>query len=268
MTASTEQVWRERLSSINGSIEAVQLPEVDGGELTQDEEWCLVTVEGDRRRIRFHDYASIYEIPGLYEEIFYRRLKCSSPHRVTHLLTEVVRERGVSPAELRVLDLGAGNGMVADELKALGVPTIWGVDIIPEAREAALRDREGVYDGYLVADMTDLARGDERSLKSPGLNTLVTVATLGFGDIPTQAFLKALSVVTTPGWVAFNIKENFLREKDESGFAQVVRELTRNETLRIEAYRRYPHRLGLDDEPIYYVAIVATKQKPVGGLPH
>lgn len=266
MSAEPDQIWRERLSNINGGIESLQLPRVSDGELTQDQEWCLVTVEGDRRRIRFHDYASIYEIPGLYERIFYDRLKCASPYRVTRLLADVVRERGVSMKDLRVLDLGAGNGMVADELRALGVDSIWGVDIIPEAREAALRDREGVYDGYVVADMTDIEKDKEKRLASSDLNTLTTVATLGFGDIPPQAFLKALSLIATPGYLAFNIKEDFLREKDDSGFAKIVRQLTRDETIRVEAYRRYRHRLGLDGEPLYYVAMVATKRKEVGYL--
>jgi len=266
LSAEADQIWRERLSHINGSIESLQLPRVSDGELTQDEEWCLVTVEGDRRRIRFHDYASIYEIPGLYERIFYDRLKCASPHRVTRLLSEVVRDRGVSMKELRVLDLGAGNGMVADELRALDVDAIWGTDIIPEAREAALRDRKGVYDDYFVADMTNLDRETEDRLRSCNINALTTVATLGFGDIPTQAFLRALSLVDTPGYLAFNIKEDFLREKDDSGFAKIVRQMTRDETIRIEAYRRYQHRLGLDGEPLYYVAMVATKRKPVDYL--
>ena len=263
MTTTSETVWKERLSTMETSIEAIQLPTKSDGRLSQDEEWCVVSVEGSLKKIRFHDYASIYEIPGLYEQLFYDRLKCSSPFRVSRLLADVIREHGQRQEDLRVLDLGAGNGMVGDELHSLGVKTLVGVDIIPEARSAAVRDRKGVYQEYFVTDMTDLSEDTARRLVSKELNCLSTVATLGFGDIPPKAFATALSLVSTPGWLAFNIKEDFLYERDESGFARLVRELRRSELIRIEAYRRYRHRLAIDGRPIYYVAMIATKQKQI-----
>ena len=263
MTTTAETVWKERLSTMGASIEAIQLPMKGERRLSQDEEWCVVTVEGSRKRILFHDYASIYEIPGLYERLFYDRLKCSSPFRVSQLLVDVLREHGQGPEDLRVLDLGAGNGMVGDELHARGAKTIVGVDIIPQARSAATRDRKGIYQEYLVTDMTDLPEETARRVVSHEANCLTTVATLGFGDIPPEAFATALSLISTPGWLAFNIKEDFLRERDESGFARLVRELSRSEVIRIEAYRRYRHRLAIDGRPIYYVAMIATKLKQV-----
>ncbi|MGH3822900.1 MAG: methyltransferase, partial [Pseudonocardiaceae bacterium] len=58
----------------------ILLPEVGHDpDLAQDEEWCEVVVEGERRRIRFHDYHEIYSIPGLYERLFYDTLGCESP---------------------------------------------------------------------------------------------------------------------------------------------------------------------------------------------
>lgn len=263
MTTMVEAAWKERLASMDTSIGPIQLPEETDGRLSQDEEWCRVTIDGTPRRIRFHDYATIYEIPGLYEKIFYDRLECSSPFRVSRLLAEIVRERDEKPQDLRVLDLGAGNGMVGEELDSLGVEKIVGVDIIPEAREAAMRDRAGIYQDYLVADMTELPNGTAETLASSHLNCLTTVATLGFGDIPPEAFSTALSLVSTPGWVAFNIKEDFLTEQDHSGFARLVRSLSRRGAIRIEAYHRYQHRLAVDGRPLYYVAMVASKRKEV-----
>ncbi len=50
---------------------------------------------------------------------------------------------------LRVLDLGAGNGVVGEELKKRGVSRLVGVDIITEAQAATERDRPGVInDNY------------------------------------------------------------------------------------------------------------------------
>jgi SAM-dependent methyltransferase len=265
MTTSAETVWKQRLREIESSIEAIRLPDA-AQKLSQDEEWCVVTVDGHQHRIRFHDYAAIYEIPGLYERLFYDRLECSSPYRVSGLLGDVMREQGRGTKDLRVLDLGAGNGMVGDELRHLGVRAITGVDIIPEARAAALRDREGVYHDYLVADLAELPEDVRRRLASKRFNCLMTVATLGFGDIPPEAFANALSFVATPGWLAFNIKEDFLYERDSSGFAKLIRELSRKEVIRIEAYRRYRHRLAVDGRPLYYVAMVASTHAPMPSM--
>jgi hypothetical protein len=257
-----DTTWKTRLEEIDPHIEAIQLPKTTGN-VPQDQEYCVVVIDGTPRRVRLHDYASIYEVPGFYELLFYDRLKCCSPYRVTRLLGDVVRERGQRVEDLRALDLGAGNGMVGDELRSLGVDYIVGVDIIPEAREAALRDRDGIYEDYLIADMTGISEERLRELSANRLNCLTTVATLGFGDIPPKAFTRALSLISCPGWLGFNIKEEFLSTRDPSGFAGLVQELNHEGILRMEAYRRYRHRLSASGEPIYYVAIVASKQKPV-----
>ena len=255
--------WRERLEEIPCQVDAIHLPEVDNARIAQDQEWCEVLMGGHRRRIRFHDYGQIYDIPGLYERLFYDRLKCCSPTRVVGLLADVMSDLGIHPGSLKVLDLGAGNGMVGDELHSLGAKQIIGVDIIPEAKEAALRDRPGVYQDYLVADMTKLRPSDEETLSRRRCDCLTTVAALGFSDVPPLAFATALSMIETPGLLAFNIKEDFLKEKDSTGFTRLIRQLSREEILQIQAYRRYRHRLSMTGRPLYYVAMVAKKLQEV-----
>ena len=83
--------------------------------------------------MRFHDYDEIYQVPGLYEQIFYDRLKCTSPNKVTSILEAAVKQSQDNLSELRILDLGAGNGMMGEALKMHGVSRLVGVDIIPEA---------------------------------------------------------------------------------------------------------------------------------------
>ena len=92
-------------------------PDLD---LDQDEEFCEVKIDGTWERIRFHDYDKIYSLPGLYEALFYRKLKCCSPSRVVGLLDDVMSDFPQDPTDLRVLDVGAGNGMVGQELWGRG----------------------------------------------------------------------------------------------------------------------------------------------------
>lgn len=241
----------------------IELP-AGGDCLAQDEEWCwLRNGDGRRTRVRFHDYHEIYAIPGLYEELFYERLECQSPEVVAGALVEEVAKSGAAPGDLRALELGAGNGLVAAALHARGLRRLVGVDIIPEAAAAARRDRPRVYEDYLVADMTALNGAERRRLRHRRFNCLVTVAALGFGDIPPLAFARALELVQTPGWVAFNIKDAFLQPGEESGFGRFIRRLVDASLLRVRVHRRYRHRLSVAGEPLYYVAMVATKEAAI-----
>ena len=137
--------------------------------VAQDEEWCEVGLNGERRRIRFHDYHEVYSVPGLYEQLFYEELECRSPQTICDLLGEALRAVDADPADLVVFDIGAGNGMVGEELARLGVGSVVGVDIIEKAAEATERDRPGVYDDYYVLDLTripDDARARSRESTS------------------------------------------------------------------------------------------------------
>ena len=231
--------------------------------LDQDEEWCEVVVAGQRRRIRFHDYHELYEIPGLYEEVFCNRLRCDSPAVITRLLGQELAESGTDPAELRVLDVGAGNGMVGEKLRELGVGTVYGIDIISEAARAVERDRPGVYDEYLVADLTDLSPEERETLTGAELNTMTTVAALGFGDMPPLAFVEAYNLISTPGRVAFNIKEDFVSTRDPGGFSRLIRRMLDEQVMLPLAQQRYQHRLSVQGNPLHYIAFVARKERDV-----
>jgi predicted TPR repeat methyltransferase len=232
-------------------------------DFAQDEEWCEVLSAGRWRQLRLHDYADIYKAPGLYEHIFEGLLRCNSPRRVVGLLAEVLQDWRELPTDLSVIDLGAGNGMVGEELRRLGVRGLVGVDIIPEAAEAARRDRPGIYDDYVVADLCDLSEGDAERLGRRQPNCLSTVSALGFGDIPTRAFATAFNLIATPGWLAFNIKESFLNASDASGFARLIHLLAEREIIQVQAYRRYSHRLSVSGRRLNYVAMTARKLREI-----
>jgi predicted TPR repeat methyltransferase len=238
----------------------ISLPEA-ASDLTQDEEWYELSVDGETRRILFHDYAQTYSMPGVYERLFYDTLKCDSPRTVCGLLEEHVESEGRDPSELRVLDIGAGNGMVGERLAEMGVEQIVGIDIIEEAAEAAERDRPGVYDDYLVLDLTDLPEPQREDLHSRRFNCLTSVAALGFGDIRPAAFAEAYNLVEDGGPVGFSIKEEMLAGEDPSGFSRLIDEAIGGGALEVKAERRYRHRLSLSGEPLHYVAMVAEKAR-------
>lgn len=234
----------------------IQFPPEQEHDLSQDEAYFNLIEEGTARKILFHDYDRIFSKPGLYEQLFYERLNCTSPKKVAELLHDSLLSECVSYSELRVLDLGAGNGMMAERLRNLGVARIVGADILPEARDAAYRDRPNAYDDYVVADFTKLSDDRREDLVEWRFDCLTSVAALGFGDIPPEAFFTAMKFLRTDGWVAFNIKETFLDRSDEMGFSRFIRELIFSEYLDVYKLERYTHRLSMEGVPLKYFALV------------
>lgn len=241
----------------------IQFPKAELTSSNQDEVYFYLQGSGGDRKIRFHDYDEIYQIEGLYEQLFYDRLKCVSPAKVASLLETAVKQYQNNFSELRILDLGAGNGMMGEELKKHGVSRLVGVDIIPEAYDATIRDRPGVYDAYYVEDFTKLDDEKREEISSWQCDCMVTVAALGFGDIPAKAFLEAFNIVKSEAWVAFNIKDTFFDASDESGFSKMIRELIFSKYLKIYCIERYRHRLSIEGEPLYYFAITGWKTADV-----
>lgn len=235
----------------------IRFPSDSDAELSQDEEWCEVLLDDGWRRIRFHDYGDIYAVPGLYEHLFYTRLRCQSPTVVAELLAGAVEEAGEDPGRIDVLDLGAGNGMVGEALREHGFRELTGVDITPEAGAAVERDRPGLYADYHVCDLLD----PPEELRGASFGAMTSVAALGFGDVPPEVFRAAFDRVEDEGWVAFTIKEDFLdRGEDDSGFSGMIAGMLRSGAIDERGRRRYRHRLDVGGDPIHYVAIAGVKR--------
>ncbi len=231
-----------------------------GGRLEQDEEWVVARTEDGWDRIRLHDYDRVFAIPGLYERWIYDVLQCTSPQVIRRLLEQSLQGAGVTAEDLVVLDLGAGNGCVAEVLAEAGASRFVGVDIHPEAREAAERDRPGLYTDYVVGDLTDLHEEGRDILGRHPFNCMTCVAALGFGDIPVPVFAEAYNRVADDGFIAFTIKTDFLDESDDSGFSRLVRRLLAEGLMDVDAREDYQHRLSTDGQPLMYTAFVGRKR--------
>lgn len=242
----------------------IKFPKTKTNNLEQDEEFFfLIEPDVQERKILFHEYGDIYKIQGLYEHLFYERLKCNSPAKVSEALRYSMSQVHEHLTELRVLDLGAGNGMMGEKLRKHGVSRLVGADIIPEAKEATDRDRPMIYDAYYIEDFCNLTVEKRNDLQEWSFNCLTTVAALGFGDIPAKAFIEAFNILQSEGWIAFNIKETFLDKSDESGFSVAIRELIFSEYLDVYYLERYQHRLSMEGQPLYYFAIAGRKNSDI-----
>jgi predicted TPR repeat methyltransferase len=226
----------------------------------QDAEWFVVELDGEWREIRFHDYADIFSIPGLYEQLFYDVLQCDSPRFMCDFLRAELDKAGEEPNALRVFDLGAGNGIMGERLRTLGAAFVVGADILPEAAAAAGRDRPGIYRDYHVLDLTALSAEQRTMLREYEFNALTCIAALGFGDIPPACFRAAYNVLADDAWVALTIKENFLADSDTSGFAGLLRDAIKDGSFEVVDSRVYRHRLSTSGEPLHYTGMIGRKR--------
>lgn len=240
----------------------IRLPEVDFSREPESDVYFLLDGKDGSERFRFHDYDRIYAVPHLYEQIFYERLKCDSPRFLARRLFEVVERAGDHFNGLRVLDFGAGNGMMGEALAPYGVSRLVGADISEVARNAMERDRPGLYDAYYVGDLSQPSADLVERLQGWRFSCLTTVAALGFDDIPEDAFRHAFNLVVDGGWIAFNIKETFLGQSDAGGFSTLIKRLLAGESLHLHHLERYQHRISVEGNPLYYYAAIGRKMAP------
>lgn len=249
-------------TSLQRAIETLEIAlPAPGDQLDQDEEWVVVHTGGEWKKIRLHDYADVYAIQGLYEKWVYEIFQCASPQKIRELLAMELCESESTPSALSVLDLGAGNGCVAECLQEIGFDTFVGVDIHDEAAQGAERDRPGLYDDYVIGDLMNLTPEQSDILDRYNFGCMTCVAALGFGDIPTEIFVEAYNRVRDGGLVAFTIKRDFLTEKDKSGFSALIRSMIEDESLRVLRQEEYVHRVDAEGNELLYAAIVGTKLK-------
>lgn len=225
----------------------------------QTQESLLVRhADGSEERFRLHEYERVYAIPGLYEEVVQRRLLSASATVLAERLIACAATAGIEPSELAVFDLGAGNGVSGAELRARGVGTIVASDGIEEAREAALRDRPGLYAEYLVGDTDDLPQVPSL-IREHRLNALVAAGALGLGHISAASFHRLWRAFPPGAWFSVSLHED-LAEPGGSDFGDYLAGFEgREDGGEILVRERFRHRLTMAGEPITYVAIVARK---------
>lgn len=236
---------------------SVELDTTPGRRQAQ-EEFVLHHPDGTDERITLHDYARVYAVPGLYEEVVQRRLECASPETLAAALVEAASTEGRDPAELRTFDLGAGNGVVGDELRARGVTVVAGADGIPEARDAAHRDRPGLYQHYLVGERLDVDQvttmvGEER------LTALVAAGAVGEGHVPVDSLAQLWDAFPPGSFLALTLAggENDHDITDVEAMLESTSESAhRTRTL---VRRSFRHRRSMAGHDLTYLVLVAVK---------
>lgn len=167
--------------------------------VTVDEQRDLVRWPGGE--VGLHDYAGLYAVQGLYEAVYFGVLGGASPSLLAACLADVVP--APDRAARRVLDVGAGTGMVGEELVRIGFVHVVGVDLEPASEVALRRDRPQVYAAARTLDLTRLTPADEAWLQ--GVDVVTVAGAVGFGHLPVEAFAVLTRLLPPGGLLAVTL---------------------------------------------------------------
>ena len=218
---------------------------------------------GDEVIVHLHDYSRLYETAGLYEQIVQELLGCCSPEVAASGLSHAIDALGIERDHLRLLDLGAGTGLVGALVRDLGVGVVIGVDALPAARAACLRDRPGTYCDYLVGDLADPAPDLIARIQRLRPGGLIAAGSLGGTHAPASALLCALDMLPIGSPVVFTVDERWTRIDGDGGFRSAIAELVGSCRLVILERSRFQHRVTTTGAPVYYELIVGALGAPV-----
>lgn len=227
------------------------------GRAQGDERFTVELPGGRPKELRVHDYDKVYAIPGLYEAVVQDRLECASPQVLADALTAAVTAAGEALATLRVLDMGAGNGVVAESLRERGVGAPFvGLDPEPAAAPAAERDRPGLYEEYFTATLEGISVAE--AVAEHGLTCLAGAGALGLGHVTRSEIESAWSAFPVGSWLAVTFSEDVLGpEGGELGaFVTALQEAQDTDVVRLERFR---HRVTMSGEELFYFVLVARR---------
>jgi hypothetical protein len=234
------------------SVRLIGPPQADG-------EYVGLRAEGAGEQIvHLHDYDRLYEMPGLYEHIVQELLGCCSPQVTAKGLALALTRLELDPASVTLLDLGAGTGLVGELLRAIGVGDVVGLDALPAAWEACLRDRPGIYGGYFVGDLAKPTPQLLAGLRDHHLTGLVSAGALGGTHVPAAALLQAIELLGAGAPVVFTIDEHWMQTDGPGGFRTPVSRLFVSGRLRLLERSGFRHRRSTTGDPIRYELLVAV----------
>jgi SAM-dependent methyltransferase len=168
-------------------------------------DWVYSSQTNDELKDRYHDWAGSYE-SDLAEHFEYRA------HQVC-----VADFVGLVPVSAKVLDAGAGTGLVGQLLAEHGYRDLFAMDLSPAMLAEA--ERKGVYQ-----DLRPGVLGSPLDYPDDHFEAVISVGVFTAGHAPASGFDELIRVVRPGGWIIFTL--NNVLDVPEGEFPQKLAALS------------------------------------------
>ncbi|KAM7434026.1 Methyltransferase domain [Porites harrisoni] len=119
------------------------------------------------------------------------------------VLTENFPEKAKD--DLKIIDVGAGTGLIGTELQKLGYSNLHALDISPEMLKEA--KKRNIYKRFFCVGLSDQQISE---IQTGEFDALICAGTLLTGHIRAAAFEEMVRMVKHGGVICFNIRDNQL----------------------------------------------------------
>ena len=161
-------------------------------------QWVYSSSTNQELEERYDQWATQYD-KDLAEEFAW-----NAPQTATDLFARHV------PAGAKILDAGAGTGLVAECLAKLGYQDLYAIDLslgmLEEARQ------KGLY-----KDMRQMTLGEELGYNTDSFDAVISVGVFTTGHAPAHAFDELARITRPGGFVVFSLRVDLY---EEGGFRE------------------------------------------------
>jgi predicted TPR repeat methyltransferase len=155
-----------------------------------------------------------------YDEDSIDKFGYVAPRRAAEELSRHVQERGF-PKDIKIADVGAGTGLVGQELLALGHSRILALDYSPEMLTIA--KTKGCYQELHCVDLLDsLDTLDENSNLAAGcVDAAVSVGTFTPNHVGIEVLDTVIALVKAGGLLCLSLREDFVLDSTNGFVARL-----------------------------------------------
>ena len=176
-------------------------------------DWTVGTHYG----IKVEEVKQIYDKTASEYEQFYTKTGWVAYIHSAKLFEKVLSKLGFEK-DCKILDVGAGTGLVGNEMYKLGYANLTGIDLSEEMLAEA--SKKGVYKHLVQVDMYNF----DISIYSQKFDAVISIGTFTVGQLKPEIIPKLARFVRPGGVVCISFRD-ITWENPETGFTKQVEEM-------------------------------------------
>ena len=204
-------------------------------------DWTVGTHYG----IKVEEVKQMYNKTASEYEQFYTKTGWTAYLHSAKLLDKVLSKLNFEK-DCKILDVGAGTGLVGNELHKLGYSNLTGIDLSEEMLAEA--SKKGIYKDLVEVDMYNV----DISIYSQKFDAVISIGTFTAGQLKPEIIPKVSRFVRSGGVVCISFRD-ITWENPESGFSKQVEEMEKTGVWNLVEKGKFPYHSELGENCYCFV---------------